>query len=239
MISAIILSGGKAKRMGGEKSFRKYNGKFLVENMADVLVEMEIPFVTVFENPKSIKSANLFGDKEICLDSTKTIDTEIANQLYFFRKYKQTITWDILSNKGPLVGILSGMRVSNSEWVLVLPCDMLFVNKDSINKLIKFIPDAKLKKCDCIIPRHENGHLEPLFSIYHKSSTKILEELLRKIKQNENKMKREKKEKRNNYSIRKLIDKLKPLYVDVNVIDPTKKTFININTLDDLKLLNG
>ncbi|MDK2978955.1 MAG: molybdenum cofactor guanylyltransferase [Bacteroidales bacterium] len=234
MISAIILSGGKAKRMGGEKSFRKYNEKFLVENIADVLVEMKIPFITVFKNLKLINGPENYKKSH---SLTKTIDTEIANQLYFFRKYCQTITWDILSDKGPLVGILSGMRVSSSEWILVLPCDMPFVTKDSINKLINFIPNAKLKKCNCIVPRHENGNLEPLFSIYHKSSIKVLEELARKIKENEGNVKKEKKEKYS--SIRKLIDNLKPLYVDANEIDPTKKTFINVNTLDDLKLLNG
>jgi len=208
MISAIILSGGNATRMGGEKPFRKLNNGYMIENVANVLIEKNIPFTVVFKYLNNLNS------------------DDIKKHLYLVKKYNQTITWDIIPNKGPLVGILSGMRLSNSEWIIILPCDMPFISKNSIDRLINQIPIAESKKCNCIIPKHENGHIEPLFSIYKKSSISALEKLVKRII-NENK----------SYPIRNFIKELCPLYVPVDEIDPTKKTFININSHNDLKLL--
>ena len=208
MISAIILSGGNATRMGGEKPFRKLNNGYMIENVANVLIEKNIPFTVVFKYLNNLNS------------------DDIKKHLYLVKKYNQTITWDIIPNKGPLVGILSGMRLSNSEWIIILPCDMPFISKNSIDRLINQIPIAESKKCNCIIPKHENGHIEPLFSIYKKSSISVLEELVKRITI-ENK----------SYPIRNFIRELCPLYVSVDEIDPTNKTFININSHDDLKLL--
>ncbi|WP_048058107.1 molybdenum cofactor guanylyltransferase [Methanothermococcus okinawensis] len=209
MISAIILSGGNARRMGGEKPFRKLNNNYLIENVANVLIEMNIPFTIVFKHLN-----NLYYE-------------DIKKQHYMFKKYHQTITWDIINDKGPIVGILSGMRILDTEWIITLPCDMPLINKSSINNLLNYIPIADSEKYDCIIPKHKNGYIEPLFSIYKKSSIKILTELVKKIIIEENK----------SLPIRRFIDELNPLYIPVDEIDPTKKTFVNVNTQDDLKTI--
>jgi len=212
IVSAVILSGGNAKRMGGEKPFRKLNNGYMIENILRVIIGENIPYTIVFKH----------------LDELSKED--ISKQIYLIEKYKgcnQTITWDIVSNKGPLVGIFSGMRLSNSEWIITLPCDMPFVNSSSLNNLVSQIPMAISKKYNCIIPKHENGHIEPLFSIYHKSTTEVLEELINKILI-----------KKKSLPIRSFIEKLRPLYIPVNKIDPTSRTFININTHNDLNLLN-
>ncbi|EHP86067.1 molybdenum cofactor guanylyltransferase [Methanotorris formicicus] len=208
MISGIILSGGKARRMKGEKAFRIVNGKYLIEYTVNLLNEMDIPFVVVFKNDNE-KSENI-----------KNLEKD------FFKKYRQTITWDLESNKGPLMGILSGMRVLNAKWVLVLPCDMPFINRDAIGNLIKYIDIAEKEKKNCIIPMDENGYIEPLFSLYMRSSLEILDKML---KNPSNK----------NLSMRSFIEYLSPLYVDVKEIDKTKKVFININTLEELKKINS
>jgi len=202
MISGIILSGGKARRMNGEKAFRIVNNKFLIEYTSDLLKEMNIPFVVVFKNEKE--------------QNTKTLE------MNFFKKYRQTITWDIESDRGPLMGILSGMRVSNAKWVLVLPCDMPFINKNAINNLIRYIPIAEKNNNGCIIPMHENGYIEPLFSIYARSSMEILNNILENP---ENK----------NLSLRNFIEHINPFYVDAKKIDRTKRVFINVNTLEELE----
>ena len=208
MISAIILSGGNATRMGGEKPFRKLNNGYMIENVANVLIEMNIPFTIVFKHLNNLDSEN------------------IQKQHYMFEKYRQTITWDILNDKGPIIGILSGMRILNTEWVMVLPCDMPLINKISIDKLLNYIPIADSEKYDCIIPKHENGYIEPLFSIYKKSSINILEELVKQVIKDGRTI-----------PIRSFIDELNPLYVPVDEIDHTKKTFVNVNTHDDLKAI--
>ncbi|MBW9221675.1 molybdenum cofactor guanylyltransferase [Methanothermococcus sp. SCGC AD-155-C09] len=205
-ISAIVLSGGNAERLGGEKPFRKFNNDYLIDNTINVLVEMKIPFVVVFKHLMSIKK----GD--------------IPKESYIFKRYGQSITWDLIPNKGPIVGILSGMKVIEGNWILVLPCDMPFITKDSINALLNYIPVAKSKGYNCIIPKHDNGHVEPLFSLYEKSSVVVLENL---VKEAINKEK--------SIPIRGLIHNLNPLYVPSKKIDNTMKTFVNINTFEDFE----
>ncbi|WP_048055525.1 molybdenum cofactor guanylyltransferase [Methanotorris igneus] len=209
MISAIVLSGGKARRMNGEKAFRVVNDKYLIEYTADLLNEMNIPFVIVFRND---------GEKS---DDTKNLEKD------FFKKYRQTITWDLEGNKGPLMGILSGMRVLNAKWILVLPCDMPLISRDAINNLIKYIDIAEKEKKNCIIPMHENGYIEPLFSLYMRSSMEVLDRMLNKNSSNKN------------LSMRNFIEHLSPLYVDAKKIDETGRAFININTLEELKRINS
>ena len=203
MISAIILSGGNATRMGGEKPFRKLNNNnYLIENIANVLIEMNIPFTIVFKHLNNLDSEN------------------IQKQHYMFEKYRQTITWDILNDKGPIIGILSGMRILNTEWVMVLPCDMPLINKISIDKLLNYIPIADSEKYDCIIPKHENGYIEPLFALYKRDSLSILNKILMEGE---------------NLSIRYFISHLNPLYIKAEELDKTKNLFKNINTIEELK----
>ncbi|UXM85050.1 molybdenum cofactor guanylyltransferase [Methanococcus aeolicus] len=213
-ISAIILSGGKATRMGGEKPFRKVNNNYLIEKVADVLHNMELPFVVVF--------------KHIC-NSENSVNTlnkcDIDNQIHIFKKYNQTITFDILYNKGPLIGILSGMNLIEGGWVLILPCDTPLISENSIKNIINKIPLAESNNCNCIIPKHENGYIEPLFSIYHKSTIKTLEKIIRSSSGDRHP------------AIRQYINELNPLFVDVNEIDETHKSFVNVNTHNDLNKL--
>ena len=213
-ISAIILSGGKATRMDGEKPFRKVNNNYLIENVADVLFNMDIPFIVVF--------------KYLCNNTNginNTIKCDIDNQIHIFKKYNQTITFDILNNKGPLIGILSGMNLVGRGWVLTLPCDTPLISENSIKNIINKIPLAESNNCNCIIPKHENGYIEPLFSIYHKSTIKILEQIIRSSSGDKHP------------AIRQYIQKLNPLFVPVDEIDETHKSFINVNTHNDLNKL--
>ncbi|MCS3901108.1 molybdenum cofactor guanylyltransferase [Methanococcus voltae] len=213
MISAIILSGGKASRMGGEKSFRKTSkeNKYLIEKVADILVDMNLPFITVFKNPKFMNY-----DSE-----------EVEKQTYFKNKYKQPITWDTIEGKGPLIGIYEGMKISKGDWILVLPCDMPHITRKAIEKLIKNVYFAEKNGYNCIVPKHKNGFIEPLFSLYHISSISKLENIVNQIK-----------ESGKSAPIRLLIDSLNPLYVDAQEIDINQKTYVNINTFEDFDNLN-
>ncbi|MBW9220131.1 molybdenum cofactor guanylyltransferase [Methanothermococcus sp. SCGC AD-155-N22] len=202
-ISGVVLSGGNAKRLGGEKPFRKFGKGYLIEGTIKVLVEMKIPFVVVFKHMRYLDRENI--DK--------------IN--YLLRRYRQSITWDIVYNGGPIVGIFSGMRVIEGDWILVLPCDTPFISKRSVENLLKYIEIAESKKYNCIVPRHEDGHIEPLFSLYKRSSLSTLERLL--------------KERERGIPIRALIHRLNPLYVPSKNIDKSKKVFTNINTFEDLR----
>ena len=204
IIAGIILSGGKGERIGGKKPFRVFNGKYLINYPSDILKSLNIPFVTVF--------------------AKNSIDLYMESK--YLAKYKCLISFDLIEGKGPLMGILCGMRALNAKWFIVLPCDCPYVTKEALKKLIANIEIAEKNNNLCIIPKHENGYIEPLFSIYKKSSINILEELVKQVIKDGRTI-----------PIRSFIDELNPLYVPVDEIDHTKKTFVNVNTHDDLKAI--
>ncbi|WP_048056436.1 molybdenum cofactor guanylyltransferase [Methanocaldococcus fervens] len=198
IIGGIILSGGKGKRIGGKKPFRIFNGKYLIEYPSDVLKSLNIPFVTVFAK----NSIDLFKEKEYLI------------------KYKCIISFDLIEDKGPLMGILCGMRALNTKWFVVLPCDCPYISIEALKNLISKIDTAEKNNNLCIIPKHENGYIEPLFALYKRDSLHILNNIIMEDK---------------NLSIRYFISHLNPLYVKAEELDETKRIFKNINTIEELK----
>ncbi len=197
IIGGIILSGGKGERIGGKKPFRIFNGKYLINYPSDILKSLNIPYVTVFAK----NSIDLDKEKE------------------YLNKYNCIISFDLIENKGPLMGILCGMRVLNAEWFIVLPCDCPYITKESIIKLISYIKISK-KGNLCIVPKHENGFIEPLFALYRRSSLHLLNKILMED---------------NNLSLRYFISYLNPFYIKAENLDRSKKIFKNINTIQELK----
>ena len=198
IIGGIILSGGKGERIGGKKPFRVFNGKYLINYPSDVLKSLEIPYVTVF--------------------AKNSIDLDMERE--YLIKYKCLISFDLIENKGPLMGILCGMRALNAKWFIVLPCDCPYVTKEALEKLITNIDIAERNNNLCIIPKHENGYIEPLFALYKRDSLHILNKIIMEDK---------------NLSIRYFISHLNPLYVKAEELDESKKIFKNINTIEELK----
>jgi molybdopterin-guanine dinucleotide biosynthesis protein A len=72
---------------------------------------------------------------------------------------------DQVFGKGPLMGILSGMRKMNSKYALISTCDSPFSKRELINYLI-----TRAKGVDAVIPVWPNGNSEPLHAIYRISS---------------------------------------------------------------------
>jgi len=197
IIAGIILSGGKGERIGGKKPFRVFNGKYLINYPSDILKSLNIPFVTVF--------------------AKNSIDLQMERE--YLTNYKCIISFDLIEDKGPLMGILCGMRALNAKWFVVLPCDCPYITKDALKKLIENISIAEKNNNLCIIPKHENGYIEPLFALYKRDALSILNKIIMEDK---------------NLSIRYFISYLNPLYIKTDELDKTKRIFKNINTIEEL-----
>jgi molybdopterin-guanine dinucleotide biosynthesis protein A len=107
-ITGIILSGGKSKRIGVNKSLLKIGNKSLIEIIHEILTDL-------FE--------------EIILSTNEP-------QLYKFLKLKSYK--DIYSNKGPLSGIHSGLINSKTDKNFVISCDMPFMISEMIEYLVTY-----------------------------------------------------------------------------------------------------
>jgi len=188
-ISSVILAGGKSKRFGKNKAFLKVGNKILI---------------------------NLIVDKTRKLSDELIIVTNTPEKFYYLNV---KLTKDIIKNKGPLGGIYTGLYIAKNKSILVIACDMPFLNTPLIKHIISYSQEY-----DVVIPKIDK-FLEPIHAIYSKQCLKPIKRLLDT----------------NNL---KIID----FFSDVNVkfvknkeikrYDPKFLSFFNINTLSDLKKAN-
>lgn len=127
------------------------------------------------------------------------------------------IVVDLYPDKGALGGIYTGLVASSSFHNLVVACDMPFLNPTLLRYLIQISPGF-----DVVIPRVEEGKLEPLHVVYSKN---CLNPIQRQIQEG-------------NLKINGFLGQVKVRYVgeaEVEEFDPEHLSFFNINTQADLE----
>ena len=130
--------------MGRDKAFVDLGGKALIEHVI-------------------ARSAKL-GQAETILITNKPADYEhLALPMYA----------DIMPDKGSLGGIYTALMKAKSEWVLVLACDMPFINTELLRFMIAQI-DAEI---DIVVPRVA-GYPQGLHAIYKKTCIEPIREQL-------------------------------------------------------------
>lgn len=135
--SAIVLAGGKGKRMGyREKALIDLNGKPLIAYV--------------------IKSLENVVDEIIISVRGKAQEELLIPALPGY-----TYVYDAYENTGPLAGILAGLAVCRNEYCFIAACDMPFINENVVKMLFKMS-----EKYDAAIPCWEDGSLEPLHAVY-------------------------------------------------------------------------
>ena len=122
---------------------------------------------------------------------------------------------DIYPNKGPLAGIYTGLKASDSFFNLVVACDMPFLNQALLQYMIQISAGF-----DLVVPRL-GEMVEPLHAVYSKGCLAAMETLFEQ----------------GNLSLRQLFTLVKVRYVDaeeINRFDPEHLSFFNINSRADL-----
>ncbi|MEP0266621.1 molybdenum cofactor guanylyltransferase [Dokdonia sp.] len=124
---------------------------------------------------------------------------------------------DSIPEAGPLSGLYSGLKESNTELNLVLSCDVPLITSDILEELI-----ARYRKGTTAVVCEVSTNIMPLVALYNKNCYKVCESLLQS---GERRMMR-------------LIEKLdNTSYLVLN--DKQSECVKNINSLDDLKELNN
>ena len=116
--------------------------------------------------------------------------------------------------KGPLSGILIGLKNIQNDRAFVISVDVPLVRRMSIKKIINYSYE---KDIDMVMIRH-NGNHEPLMGVYKKSLIPKIEEILTGDK----------------FSVMKLADVCEYEFLD---IDDDDKYFLNVNNKDDYNKL--
>lgn len=141
-MSAAILCGGKSKRMGRPKAFLPYEGKTMIEYRFNSIKELFSQVVLV------------------------------ANDVDAYSQLSVDIVKDIIPDRGPLVGILSALLVSEYDHTFVVACDMPLIDTHLIREMCQ-----RRNGTDVLVLSHEDG-IEPLVGIYSKRCIQPLEEAI-------------------------------------------------------------
>lgn len=122
---------------------------------------------------------------------------------------------DKIKNAGPVAGIYSGLEASNSEYNLILSCDIPLIKTSILEKLIDGIDETSE-----VIQIESNGKTMPLIALYEKQlASKFLEAL-------------ENDERR----LRKVLSTC----ITKNIVLITDhSTTINVNTQEELKTIEN
>jgi molybdopterin-guanine dinucleotide biosynthesis protein A len=106
-VTALVLCGGKSKRMGRPKAFLPYNGTTMINHILNVI-------------------SDLFSETFI-----------VANEPESYEDLEVDVVKDILPYRGPLGGILSGLLVSQFPHAFVIACDMPLVDGKLVRELVR------------------------------------------------------------------------------------------------------
>jgi molybdopterin-guanine dinucleotide biosynthesis protein A len=188
-ISCIVLTGGKGLRLGQDKALETIGQKSLLEQV-------------VFQ-------LSLFNSSILIVTASERSYPQLGGYS------KLRVVGDIYPSRGPLGGIYTGLKVSDSFYNLVVACDMPFLNQALLSYMTGVSTDF-----DLVVPRLGNM-IEPLHAVYSKACLAPIERLL----------------KQGSLGVRELFTLVRVRYVEAEEIDgfdPEHLSFFNINTNSDL-----
>ncbi len=198
--TVLILAGGKSQRFQSfDKCFVTLNNKPIIQHAIDNLSSVADEIIVAIRDKQQ-------GER---------IREKIPNEI--------VLVFDTLNGFGPLAGVLSGLERASFPYSFVVGCDMPFINR----KVVEFLFEvAERDNYDAVVPRWENGMVEPLHAVYKREPTlAAVKDSIRK----------------GDARVFNLLSQLKGVKFlsmsKIREIDTTLKTFRNINTPDELEKL--
>jgi molybdopterin-guanine dinucleotide biosynthesis protein A len=144
-MSAIILAGGRSRRMKEAKALLPVDG---------------IPLIQVIAR----RIEPYFG--EIIISAGDHSRESLA-----FLPYR--IVLDKEPDRGPLMGILSGLEAARTPVNFVIACDIPEVDTEFLQRLMVHALDHEI-----VVPVSGENKYEPLFAFYHKDLAPRIQDLL-------------------------------------------------------------
>ena len=185
--------------LAGGKSSRYGTDKTLLKVNGELIVESIIK-----------KCKPLFSEIIIVSNNCNKFGIECAREIS-----------DTFIDQGPLGGIHAGLKEAKNPVCFVTACDMVYFYPPLVSYLLN-----ELKENDVVVPRESNGHLQPLFAVYHKRVLQQVEGLLLENKR----------------SIINLYDRVNVNYIEEpcwkEIANVNHDVFYNINYVEDYKRLH-
>lgn len=143
--TVLILAGGKSQRFQSfDKCFVTLNNKPIIQHAIDNLSSVADEIIVAIRDEQQ-------GGR---------IREKIPDEI--------VLVFDTLKGFGPLAGVLSGLERASFPYSFVVGCDMPFINR----KVVEFLFEvAERGNYDAVVPRWENGMVEPLHAVYKREPT--------------------------------------------------------------------
>ncbi|WP_126426341.1 molybdenum cofactor guanylyltransferase [Brevibacillus marinus] len=139
-VCGVILAGGASRRMGRPKELLSWGGQPLLLHLAKSVQAAALPCLVISNEPERLPLATLQA---------------------------MGVAWsrDLLPASGPVSGLCTAFRLRQEAALLVLACDLPFVDPRQIKLLLA--QTEQLHEWDAVIPE-QGGRLHPLFALYHQ-----------------------------------------------------------------------
>jgi len=157
-VSFIILAGGKSKRMGKDKRFIKFKGRYFIEHVLKIAEEIS-------------------DDIIISVDKIENMNMNLRHK----------VIADLFDIGAPLIGIFSALKHCRYSYTCVLPCDAPLANPKVFAYMIeksKGYDGVVPKDGEYIEPLHAVYKVKPLLKVCEesiKNKKYKLNEVLRKL----------------------------------------------------------
>lgn len=234
LYSCIVLSGGMSRRMGQDK------GSMIIREKPMILHILERLNYKINDATIVLNDTQRIADYQSLLN--QYCDGEIEDNFDYSLKFVE----DEVKSKGPISGIMTGLKNIKTDYALVLPCDSPFISAEFIETMFNLLDENLDYNVDAIIPFHiksnkdklkENSEFnfddademsidmkiansEPLHSIYKKENLNNIEGLL----------------KEDNLYVKSFIRSLNnPCFIEVDNKVLFDKDFRNFNRKEDLE----
>lgn len=234
LYSCIVLSGGMSRRMGQDK------GSMIIQEKPMILHILERLNYKINDATIVLNDAQRIADYQSLLN--QYCDGDIESNF----DYSLDFVEDEVKEKGPISGIMTGLKNIKTDYALVLPCDSPFISEENIDAMFKLLDENLESDIDAIIPFHiksnkdkfkdndefnfddasemtvdmKIANSEPLHSIYKKENLNKIDELL----------------KEDNLYVKSFIKGLKnPCFIEVDNKVLFEKDFRNFNRKEDLE----
>jgi molybdopterin-guanine dinucleotide biosynthesis protein A len=79
---------------------------------------------------------------------------------------------DIVPSRGPIGGLYTALKVSSTDWNLVLACDMPGISAPVLRDLLN---RAERSSAQCVAAAGPEGMIEPLCAVYHRDCLPVVE----------------------------------------------------------------
>lgn len=156
-LSTIVLAGGQSSRMGRDKALIAVRGVPLLQQICDVALQCASQVYVVTPWPQRYQE---ILPSRCILVQEQPLPGETVKE----------------SPHGPLVGFSQGLAQVQTEWALLLACDLPQLRVDILQNWSLGLEDAP-KDAIALLARHPKGW-EPLCGFYRRSCLAVLTEYI-------------------------------------------------------------